>query len=253
MRTTISAITGCAVLLAASTAFAQDQFATQGTLALSADRLFGLAITSNKTEDNQGFTDTVSTTNFTLMGANGRLSGIGGPIPGLNTYAIPRLGIDYFVIDGLSLGGSFLFLMSSGDLESEGPGQPTVKDDLASTTAFAIMPRIGYGVMFDENIGIWPRAGITYYHVSAEDEEIDPATNIATKTEFTDAGTAFTIEVPFVLAPIPHVALTVGPTIEIPLGGTSEATVSSGGVSVSNEVDHTIFEFGIHVGLLGWI
>ena len=250
---------GCAVLLAASTAFAQDQFATQGTLALSADRLFGLTITSNKWEQNDGDKFTDSRTTFTLLGANG-IGGVivngatGLPSAGLGTYAIPRLGIDYFVIDGLSLGGSLLFFTQSGDTEAEPAGGPNTKNDLPSTTAFALMPRIGYGVMFNENVGIWPRAGITYYHLSAEDEETDPTTNLVTKTEFTDAGTAFTLEVPFVFAPIPHVALTVGPTVDIPLGGTTETTLSAPGTaSLSTEADHSIFEFGIHVGLLGWI
>jgi len=249
MRTTISVITGCAALLATSTAFAQDQFATQGTLALSADRLFGLTITTNKVKDNAGNTTTDSATTFTLLGANGVTSEASGA---LTTYAIPRLGIDYFVIDGLSLGGSLLFFTRSTEEEVEPATGPTVTNDGPSTTAFAFMPRVGYGVMFNENIGIWPRAGITYYNVNTE---IDiTVLNVTGTREITDTGTALTIEVPLVLAPIPHLALTIGPTFDIPLGGSFETTDSlPGTASVTNESDHTIFEFGIHAGLLGWI
>jgi hypothetical protein len=163
----------------------------------------------------------------------------GGP----SYHSVPRLGIDYFVIDGLSIGGTLIFLTQSTEGEFEPAGGPTVTVDGPSTTAFLFAPRVGYGVMFNDVVGLWPRGGITYYNVNIDDNDPPPG-----DTETSDSGFAFTIEVPLVLSPAEHVALTVGPTIDIPLSGTRETTTAG----VSSEVDHTLFEFGIRAGLLAW-
>jgi hypothetical protein len=240
MRKTFAALTGTLALLAASSAWAQDEFATQGTLALSADRLFGFTLTKSTTETDAGVKTTNTETTISLLGR-----GASSP------YSVPRLGIDGFVTDGLSLGGSLIFATQSSDSETESGGQ-SVSEDGPTSRVFVIAPRVGYGVMFDDVFGIWPRGGITYYTSSAKVEDVNPFDGTPIEVDVSINGLALTLEVPLVISPVPHVALTIGPTLDLPLTGTNETEITAGGTTTTTKEDSTIFEFGIQAGLLAW-
>jgi hypothetical protein len=219
-----------------------ETFGQARQLALSADRLFGFAITKDK----ETVTDPVSgqeqttTTTYTGFSILGRGLGI-DPL-----YNTPRLGVDYFVIDGLSLGGSITYMTTSTKDES-----PVRTRDGPTYSAFVFAPRVGYALMFNDFVGIWPRAGITYYNAKIETESTNTVNGVTTTSTTTNKldGIALTAEVPLILSPAPHVALTLGPTLDFPLSGTTKHTNSAG---VSESHDETLMEFGFQAGLLAW-
>jgi hypothetical protein len=83
---------------------------------------------------------------------DGFVAGIGSS-PGGLPYTIGRLGIDFLVIDGLTLGGNAALWLA----DPEGPGE--------SITGVLFHPRVGYAFAFSDSFGIWPRGGLTIWAV----------------------------------------------------------------------------------------
>ena len=67
-------------------------------------------------------------------------------------------------------------------------------------------------------------------------------------TKDSQSQTALNLDAMLVLSPAEHVGLTVGPTIDIGLGGTDETEYGD----QSTEVDVTTFGFGLQAGLIAW-
>ena len=158
-----------------------------------------------------------------------------------SAYQIPRFGVDYFITDNIS-GGRFDRLHErSGETEFEGPGLSTKTDQ--SATVFLIAPRAGYALMFSDMFGIWPRGGFTFFSRTIEQE------NAATTQKNTATGFSLTVEVPLILSPADHIALTIAPTLDFPItgSGTQEQT---GSPNIDSDIKTT--DFGVAVGLLTW-
>ncbi len=66
--------------------------------------------------------------------------------PGWTPFDTPRLGVDYFVIDGLSIGGHF--------------GLGYYGADNNDGAYVALLPRVGYAFSLSRSIDFWPRGGI---------------------------------------------------------------------------------------------
>jgi hypothetical protein len=112
-----------------------------------------------------------------------------GLTPGSNPYATARLGIDGFVTDHLSFGGSLAFW----NLSPRGNGR--------SVTGGLVSPRIGYAINIGESFGFWPRGGVTYVNYDG-DEEL-----------------ALTLEGLFFASPVNHFAFTFGPAFDLGVVG----------------------------------
>jgi hypothetical protein len=116
--------------------------------------------------------------------------------PGAPVYTNARLGIDGFVTEGLSIGGSFAYWSYDGP----------------SGVLFA--PRVGYAFEFSNSFGFWPRGGLTYRNFSAgnnRDEEL-----------------ALTLEGMFYGSPVNHFAFIFGPAFDIGLVGDGPETRNIG-------------------------
>lgn len=109
----------------------------------------------------------------------------------------PRIGFDYFVIDGLSLGGT-AGLGYRGD---------------QSAASFSILPRVGYRFGISSSIDFWPRLGIGIYG------------DIFDGGSFTTGVIA--LDAPFVWQMIPALGLEFGPALDVGLA--SGATIVLGG------------------------
>ncbi len=200
----------CGVLLVATVSSAQPR--PQGELALSAERLFGYNHSSTSYDD----ADTeVTISEFSLLGGRGSAS----------NFNFPRAGVDYFVTDGLSIGGSLVFVQVSTTLDSGGD------ESDSDASALGLAPRIGYATMFSDHFGIWPRGGLMYF--SSERDDIDIS------------GWVFEAEFPLLLAPSNSVAITVGPTLDYALSASAEAG--------DQEADLSLVDLGLMVGLVGFI
>ena len=129
-------------------------------------------------------------------------------------------GVDYFVIDNLSIGGEVLFALT-GSSRTVHPrnGGADVSADGPSGTHFGLMPRVGYNIQLSNLFSIWPRAGFGFQTASfSGGGEADGSNTV---------WFAFA-DVPFLLHPVEHFFLGVGPGITFSLSN----SVKRNGVSV---------------------
>jgi hypothetical protein len=222
MKQILSCSALCLAALAVThTATAQERptdFGDQGQLAVSAERLFGLVHSSTTTESDTA--EAVSTAfTFALLG---------NPLSPLTTnYSTPRVALDYFVTRRFSIGGAVGFFSTSVGSETRVGGQVVTEGEDATLTGFTFAPRVGYAVNFNDAVGVWLRGGLTYLTVSSE----------SGGSELSSNQLALTLEAPFYFEPVPHVAFTFGPTLDLGLSGSTE--VGGGGFSQSRDVTGT--------------
>jgi hypothetical protein len=188
------------------------------------DRVMGVSWDRYKIESAAGDT-TEKTTNISLFGSS----------PGLTTN-IPRLALDFFVIESVSVGGSLFYLHKSGEVENDAGSA-----DTPSVGIFGFAPRVGYAYAFDETFSLWPRLGLTYMSVSTEDED---------GNEGSISAWDLTGEIMFGISPMSNFAILLGPYLDLGLGGTTEATDPVGGGTV--ESDSTITSYGLTVSIVGY-
>jgi hypothetical protein len=219
-------VLGTAALLVSSSAWAQT-FGEKGQLAISAERLFGYVHDSSTTTFN-GQDQTFKTDSFSLLSST--LAPAGGGAGGLY-YSQPRVAGDYFVIDHLSVGAALGYSHVS-------VSRPATANTDISTSAdsWTFAPRAGYSFLFNDLIGIWPRAGFTYRTSSRGNDGSHML--------------ALTIEAPFTFSLIPHVVFTAGPTFDIGLTGSVDNTTAAG---VTNSLDFSATEIGLQTGLVATV
>jgi hypothetical protein len=130
------------------------------------------------------------------------------------------------------------------------------------TSVFLLNPRLGVVLQAAPHVAFWLRGGITYYHSTSESPvtTFNPQTgmevNGPTSTTTTD-GTALSIDPEIVFIPFDHVGLTIGPVIDVGLGGsveTEEPQFSGGGTPTNTTVktsrDFKQSSYGAAAGLL---
>ncbi len=182
-----------------------QELGSKGDAVFSVDRLMGITGTK-RDEEFSPVTQDYTSISFGWRG------GIVSP------FDIPRLAFDYLPIEHLSIGGGFGY--ASVDT-----------DDGADYSALLIAPRVGYAYAFGRVVGIWPRAGFTYYTSSVGNRD--------------DKGFALSLECPFTFSPTSHFAFHVGPTFDLDMFGSTVAPPAP-------KHDLTYRTFGVNAGLLGW-
>lgn len=224
MKKSLTLIPVVAALAVWSSPAAADPIRS-GTIALGAERLSGFFHSKDTLGPNAaglGATD-VTRDKISLL-----FEGTNGP------YDLPRIGIDGFIIDGLSLGGTLAVAHTA--TSSPGPLRPSTD---FSETDFLFAPRVGYAVMFSEHVGIWPRGGFSYFLAS---------------TSLDGGGSAslhyfsLNIDAPFLFKLAPNFAITAGPTIDVSLEGSRKDTANGTGLSQTRDASSTAF--GIAAGLV---
>ena len=188
---------------AASTARAGDLLQPK-TIIISAENLTELNVVSVSGPDAQ----IVGGTYFGLLGNSVHRA----------PYDVPRLAVDAFVTDRITVGGA----LTVGRFAPERGGNLTI---------FTISPRAGFMLPLTANIGFWPRGGFTYYN----DDEAG----------LTVSGFALNLEAMFVFKLIDHFAIVAGGVVDIGLTGSA----SEGGVSA----DERISDFGLRAGVMSWL
>lgn len=169
------------MVLAVSATSHAEELGQQGTAVLAVERVFGINFQHSSWDGADEDRD-VSSVGF-------------GWLRSESAYHVPRAAFDYFVTDGLSIGGSVGFFVWGND---------------GDRTGFLISPRVGYAFMFNDWAGFWPRGGLTYY---AEEE------GNADYNQF-----ALSLEGMFAFVPGTEWAILLGPTIDLGLTGEVEDT-----------------------------
>jgi hypothetical protein len=214
--TKVAAVSAFAALVLLAPARAVADAVDKGTFALGAERLTGMFHSSEKI----GNGASQGTTSLALLGNTGY-----GSVA--EAWQFPRIGLDAFIIDGLSLGGSLVVMHRAPENES--------------VTDLLVAPRIGFAYMFSRVVGIWPRFSLAYWH---QWQDADQGPGEVRRHSF-----AFDIDVPLIIAPVKNFAITVGPLLDVSFGGQQTTDPGTGEVSL----DTSFTQFGLSAGVVGFL
>jgi hypothetical protein len=153
-------------------------FGDSGQFVVSSERLFGYTYRRQSRS--------TATNTFSLL-ANPQGISVAG-------YAWPRLGFDYFVVKGISLGAAASFLRTSGGN--------------ANNSLFELAPRVGYSATIGPWLGVWPRLGFSYIHGTFQHYS------------------AVTVEAPLVVTVAPRLAILVAPSLDLGITGSNNTKVT---------------------------
>lgn len=142
-------------------------------------------------------------------------------VDGSTTKFVLRPGVDYFVIDRLSV-GAFVGIDYSSVAN-------------LSTTVFSVGPRVGYDIAFSDHFSIWPRAGLSFNStkLKTDDEEVG-GVSVPGSSSSNDA-IAINLFAP-ILFHTNRFFAGVGPALDTDLSGDAKATT-----------------FAVRVTLGGWV
>ena len=243
-----------AVLSTATRAQAQPKeygsFGEKGRLIISADRFLTLFSFASRTDTREDVDKGVITERKTTTSGPALSLLLGGNIPRENVHTIPRVSFDYTVIPQLTVGGSLAFAFGLGGKQETTSGNVSRSVDAPNTSIIGFVPRVGYILNLNDTIAFWPRAGFGIYRVA---ETFDGSNNNTT-LKVTDARSYFSLDLDpqFTFLPFPHVGITAGPLVNIPLAGTLTHTEKLPNAETSRDTGSKTFQFGITAGLLVW-
>lgn len=230
------------VLAVTSTAGADPagDFGAAGHLIIAADRVSPLlSYTRIKTDDGGGDSTTTSETSMSLLWS--------GAVA--DYYDIPRAGIDYTVAPQVTVGGTIFATIPFSASRSTTMGGTTTSRDIAKTSAIGLGGRVGYALPITPKVWFWPRGELSYTHVSTTNPtQNNGATDSSTVTQW-----ALQLEPIFVISPVPRFGITIGPVLDLPLGGNQHDEITNNGMTVSTDTSTSQTHFGITVGMLGWL
>lgn len=214
----------CASLASLSLATPSNAAPSGGDFALGVERMFGFSYYSTSVEADSAEAH-VSGTSFSLGTTRDPLA-----------YSAPRVGLDYFLDSGLTLGLAVGWATVSRKIEGEGRvGGFTVQADFESESdALLLAPRAGFLLDLNETFTLWPRGGITYLATSADPPVVFDEGN----------DTALTLEAPVIVF-IGSLGLWGGPVLDVGISGSR----SSNGSEI--DADVTTWEIGLQFGLFG--
>ncbi len=208
-------------------AVAQD-LGKQGDLSVAAERLSGLS-TGTISVDPDG---PVEEADFDFVSFRVLTSDAVGSGPLETTllpvFSFPRIGIDYFLAEQISLGGSLGLVTTSWDDDG---------GNSANATTFLLALRVGYWLPLNDTFSLWPRGGLSFVTASQTDEDGD--------REVSTTLPALSLEAPLMIALGPAF-LQVAATLDLSFAGSAETRQDGETV---NEFDVSAFELGLQAGL----
>jgi hypothetical protein len=232
-----------AVLLAAAPVRAQERFGEARQLAITAENLFGFSSQTVTRHDQPvggpgpgvALADESDTsTRFGLLFTSHE---DGTPPSGL------RVGVHYFIIPSLSLGGTVGFETRDGSVSRADPQTGAViSRGRQSDTSFVILPKVGYALMLSDVLGFWFRGGLGYSNDTVHPNLVDTAHD-------SHSFWLFSADALFVVAPLPHFGFYVGPTTDLSFSGTYSST-NNNGVTTSYSASYQ--RFAPDTGLIGY-
>lgn len=245
MKRTLSALAATlALVTVAPAAMAQAQaksdFGGQGEFIISADRLLPVLAWSKDTiSDNNHDSWSTEQTSLSLLAGttNNPTFGEAG-IPGVlgaparvivaagstvleSVYNVPRVGFDYTIVPNVTIGGDLMlwFVLGSSYTDSIPNMSTTVTGP--SGTAFGIQPRGGYILGLNDTFSLWLRGGLSFYTASFS---VPSSFNCNTSDGGNMNVFGLDLDPQFVISPMNHVAITVGPAIDLGFAGGVSAT-----------------------------
>ncbi|WP_394823226.1 hypothetical protein [Pendulispora albinea] len=149
---------------------------------------------------------------------------------------------DYFIIDHLSIGGLIEIAATSGSVKTKTVAGGTTAEntrDLPTTTAFTLLPRVGYMIPLNSRFAVWPRGGIGY---ASRQDAVVSATDTGKDTF---SSVIFAVDVPFLFRINETFFLSAAPELLFSLGGKHSIDIAN----TSRSADASFFQFGLVTGL----
>lgn len=145
-------------------------------------------------------------------------------------YTAPRFVLDYVVLRRLTIGSDVLASFTVG-------GEPK-KGEQPSVTLVGVAPHVGYLLAPNALVAFWPRAGVTYYALTEETAALST----------THRQLSLSLSADLVITPFPHLGVTMGPAMDLPIAGKVVARDGVRGGSVESSASS--FHVGFSAGLL---
>jgi len=184
------------------------------------------------------------TKNAETLSSGTDVSFLGSGAPSRNVFGVPRLAFDGMFASGFTLGGSLSYMTVSGKTQAPtGTGGQLVRDDPTSSI-FVLAARAGVVLPASKLVGIWLRGGFSRISRSTDFKIADPGVGITTTIVTTSTLVNVTLDPQLIINPFPHVGITFGALLDIPLGGSVEST------SFAATHDLTASSYGATSGLL---
>jgi hypothetical protein len=257
MKLNVTVGLSLALIAVSSVALAENPkgFGDKSQLIISADRLvplFSFAHASVTTNE-RGIDATQSSSGSGISLLFGRDAASTSLLT--NPHSIPRVGIDFTVIQNLTVGGSIAFGFGLGGSEDrervQGATVVTTSSDAPTGTAIGFAPRVGYVLGLNDWLAFWPRLGFAFYSLSSKTEDIEN-NNVVTSRSTTYTQLSLDVDPTLVFVPFEHFFFNVGPLLAIPFGGNLSTEVSRPGSSVTTDNDASVLHLGISAGLGGY-
>ncbi len=263
MNGVVRASIALGIALAGSTASAQgkvDNIGNAGGIVIGAERLVGVYHSKINTTSEQSTTvgGTTITSKSDLDTDRTTFAVFGNAAE--SPTQVPRLALDFFPIDGLSIGGSFMYLASNGKLKGTQSLSGAVNQEqkvdskLPTESVLIFQPRLGYAFAFNDIVGLWPRAGFAYTHLVVK-QEVTTTDAQGNEQKFDDTITVnltnLTLEGMLFVSPFSNFAFVGGPFVDIPLGG-SQKEESSLPNSQTQDSDSKLTCYSAMIGIAGY-
>jgi hypothetical protein len=142
-------------------------------------------------------------------------------VDGSTTTFVFRPGVDYFLMDRLSLGAFF-----GVDYESLPSG---------SSTTIGVGPRVGYSIPFSDRFSIWPKAGFSFNSTSIKVDATTVGGVEVPESDTSNSAIALNLFAP-IMFHAHHYFAGIGPALDTDLSGDAKATT-----------------FAVRVTLGGWL
>lgn len=235
------AITALTLLLLPRIARAQDEL-TQPKFSIALERVGGINYTKAFAKDTD---DAVSLTAF----------GMGGP--SVSPYSSPRLGLDYIVDGGLTIGAGLSFgryslsataantntVVGAGGTTST--SSSTTTQNIGSLFIYTLTPRVGYRIPVSPDFDIIPRGGVTLAGGSVSNGDNQGSEGVFALALSGEGVAAYRATKSF--------NLLGGVGLDYTLTASASSTNSNGSTSTSNDIKGGLFAVQLWLGIGGYI
>jgi hypothetical protein len=221
-------LTAVALVALAGSARAQDA-ATPPKFSIALERVGGINYTKAFAKDTD---DAASLTAF----------GVGGP--SVSPYSSPRLGLDYIVDGGLTIGAGLSFARYSLSATSAN-GNTTTTQNLGSLFLYTLSPRVGYRIPVSPDFDIIPRGGVTLAGGSVSNGDNQGSEGVFALALSGEGVAAYRVTRSF--------NLLGGVGVDYTLTASASASDSNGSTTTSSDLKGGLFAVQLWLGIGGYL
>ena len=165
---------------------------------------------------------------------------------------MPRLGLDFFLIEGFSFGGSLVYWRTSGETEAEPASGASVTSDDADGQP--ILDSSARRLFLRDRRDVRDLAPRRNHLRQPEGRANRRGARAPTVTATTSLSTlALSLDVPVVISPIENFAILIGPFVDLGVSGTrSQETDPEPTGGNQPDPDAKLTSFGLAMGIAGY-